>query len=135
MNDAVVDKRARGSAKDFFLSITRGVLVALSVSLVCILLFAVLLKFFDMSDMGIKIANQVIKIVSVALGVGVSLKRDKKNGIAKGLLIGVLYTVVSYLVFSLLTSSFVFSKTIIFDTLFLGLSGMIFGIIFVNIKK
>ena len=115
MDNAVVKDRTSGGAKDFFLSLTRGVLVALSASLVFILLFAVLLKFFELSDMAIKIVNQVIKILSVCFGVGISLKRDKKRGILKGLLVGVLYTIVSYLVFSLLVASFVFSKAIIFD--------------------
>ena len=135
MDNTVAKNRTSGGAKGFFLSVTRGVLVALSVSLGLILLFAVLLKFFDLSDMAIKIINQVIKILSVALGVMVSLKKDREKGVLRGLLVGVLYTVVSYLVFSLLMSSFVLSKTIIFDILFLGITGIIFGVIFVNVKK
>ena len=135
MDNIVATNRSSGGAKSFLLGVTKGVFASLCVSLIGILIFAVVLKFFDMSDLTIKIVNQVIKVISVAVGVIVSLKGDKQKGILKGLLVGLLYTVLSYLVFSLLVANFEFSKTIIFDSLFLTLAGIIFGVVFVNIKK
>jgi putative membrane protein (TIGR04086 family) len=92
-------------------------------------------KFVQLDDSTIKIVNQVIKVLSVVLGVNVSLKSDHTKGAIKGLFVGVIYSIVSYAVFGLLSSTFTFSLSILFDALFAGLVGLIAGIFLVNLKK
>lgn len=121
--------------KNTIWQIARGCLIALTVSLVGILIFAFVLRFCNIGDMAIKIVNQIIKIVSVLLGVLVALKKDKAKGLLKGAVIGALYTITSYLVFSILVASFSFGLSMIFDLIFSSIVGLICGIIFVNIKK
>jgi len=113
----------------------KGCLIALCVSLIGILLFAVVLRFINISDTLIKIINQIIKVVSVLLGVKVCLKKDKSKGLVKGSCVGAVYTITSYLVFSLLVASFSFGLSIIYDLIFSSLIGLICGVIFVNSKK
>lgn len=115
--------------------IIKGVLVALAISLVAILLFAFLLRWTNISDSLIAPVNQVIKGVSIFLGVFFGLKKVKRNGIINGLIIGFLYTIVAFLVFSLLDGAFCFDKSLLNDILFGTIIGAICGIICVNLKK
>ena len=115
--------------------IIKGVLVALAISLVAILLFAFLLRWTNISDSLIAPVNQVIKGVSIFLGVFFGLKKVKQNGIINGLIIGFLYTIVAFLVFSLLDGAFCFDKSLLNDILFGTIIGAICGIICVNLKK
>ena len=121
--------------KNAIMSTFKGVLISLCVSIIGILLFAFILKFVGLSDTVIKVVNQVIKVVSVLFGVLVCLKKDKSKGLLKGSIVGGLYTLSSYLVFSLLVASFNFSLTIFYDLIFSMVVGLIFGVLFVNSKR
>ena len=115
--------------------IIKGVSVALAISLVAILLFAFLLRWTNISDSLIAPVNQVIKCVSIFLGVLFGLKKVKKNGIINGLLIGFFYTILAFLVFSLLDGAFNFDRSFLNDLIFSLVTGAICGIICVNLKK
>ena len=115
--------------------VLKGVLIALCISLVAILLFAFLLRFTNISENLISPVNQVIKGISIFLGVLFGMKKVKENGILNGLLIGFLFTVFAFLVFSLLDGQFVFDKTLLNDVIFGSIIGAICVIICVNLKK
>ena len=118
-----------------FLPIIKGVLCALSVSLVAILLCAFLLRWTNISNTIIAPINQVIKGISIFVGVFFGMKKVKKNGIINGLLIGFFYTIIAFLVFSLLDGAFKFDRSFLNDLLFGVITGVICGIICVNLKK
>ena len=120
---------------NIFLTILKGSLIALSISLIGILIFAFVLRFVAISDTLIAPINQVIKGVSVLIGTIIALKKSKEMGLISGLLIGLTYTAVSFLTFSLLDGNFNLSATILNDLLFGGIIGAICGIIAVNLKK
>lgn len=115
--------------------IIKGVSIALSISLVAILLFAFLLRWTNISDSLIAPVNQVIKGVSIFLGVLFGLKKVKKNGIINGLLIGFFYTILALLVLSLLDGACNFDRSFLNDLIFSLVTGAICGIICVNLKK
>lgn len=112
-----------------------GTLIALCVSLVLVLIFAFMLKFTNISDSAIRPVNQIIKAVSVFLGVFIGLKKSKELGLVSGLLIGFIYTILAFLVFSVLNGSFIVDITLLTDIVFGAVIGAICGIICVNIKK
>ena len=116
-------------------SILKGSLIALCVSLILVLVFAFLLKFTDVPDSIITPVNQVIKGGSIFLGVFIGLKRSKELGLVSGLLIGFIYTIVAFLVFSALSASFSIDVTLLTDIVFGAIIAAICGIICVNIKK
>ena len=118
-----------------FSQIAKGVLISLTVSLVGILLFAIVLRFVNLSDLTIKIINQIIKVLSVLFVVIVCLKKDKTKGMLKGAVLGVFYTFFSYLVFSILVANFSFSISFIYDLIFSCIVGILCGVLFVNLKK
>lgn len=121
--------------KGYITPIIKGVIVALAISLVAILLFAFLLRWTNISDSLIAPVNQVIKGISIFLGVFFGLKKVKQNGIINGLLIGFFYTIIAFLVFSLLDGAFHFDRSLLNDILFGTIIGAICGIICVNLKK
>lgn len=125
----------RGAAKSVVLSILKGSVYALCISLVCVLVFAFCLKFTPLSESLITPINQVIKGVSIFLGVLLGLKKQKEMGLASGLLIGLVYTIVAFFAFSALNHSFVFDRTLINDIIFGTIIGGICGIICINLKK
>ena len=125
----------RGAAKSVVLSILKGSVYALCISLVCVLVFAFCLKFTPLSESLITPINQVIKGVSIFLGVLLGLKKQKERGLASGLLIGLVYTIVAFFAFSALNHSFVFDRTLVNDIIFGTIIGGICGIICVNLKK
>ena len=67
--------------RSFLLAIIKGSLIALCISLVGILIFAFILKFASISDKAIRPINQIIKGVSVLIGVFVAMRKVDKMGL------------------------------------------------------
>lgn len=128
-------KNVDDSITPVWLTILKGSLVALSISLVGILVFAFFIKYVAISTDAIKPINQVIKGISLLAGTFIALKKVKQMGLINGLLIGLLYTVLAFIVFSILDGNFEFDKTLINDFLFGGIIGSICGVISVNFRK
>lgn len=68
------------------------------------------------------------------LGVIVAVNHNKEKGFLKGLIIGLCYTIVAFVIFSILSKNFNFGKSLFNDILFGCISGIICGVIAVNIK-
>ncbi len=115
--------------------VAKGTMVSLCISLSLVLIFAFLLKFTNIPAGSIKPVNQVIKGISVFAGVFVGMRKIKELGLVSGLVIGVLYTILAFLVFSILGGCFVFDLSLLTDIVFGAIIGAICGIICVNIKK
>ncbi len=113
----------------------RGALVAVSISLVAILIFALLIRLLGISDGAIMPINQIIKILSIFFGVWFALRNDRTKGAMRGAIIGLVYTILAYLVFSILSGSFAFDISTFNDILFGTAIGAICGVIIVNVKK
>ena len=96
MNDSVI------SNKKILLAIFKGALISLLISIIGILVFALFLKFVDISDGWIMPINQIIKVISIFFGVKVMLKNYSGAGLIKGLVLGVLYNFLAFIVFSIL---------------------------------
>ncbi|MBQ8443973.1 MAG: TIGR04086 family membrane protein [Clostridia bacterium] len=116
-------------------NVLKGSVVALCCSLLLVLVFAFLLKFTNIPDSVISPINQVIKGISVFVGVFVGLKKSKELGLVSGLLIGFIYTTLAFFVFSLLAGSFCLDITLLVDMIFGGVIGAVCGIICINLKK
>ncbi len=121
--------------KSFIISFFKSVFVAISCSLVLVLALAIIYRFVSMSEGVIRICNQIIKVLSVLIGCFVLFKKDKSKGMLKGSLLGAIYTLGAFFIFSLLSSSFSFGLSLIYDIIFASIVGLIGGIIFVNIRK
>lgn len=121
--------------KNLFSSILSGVIVSVAITLVLILIFALFIRFFNIPDGAIFPVNQVIKIISMFIGILTALKKSGRKGFLIGLLLGLFYYVLSYIVFSLLQSSFVFNIKNLFDLLLTTIMGGLLGIIIANLIR
>ena len=121
--------------KNFIFALMKATFISILISLIGILIFALFLKFVDINDGWIMPINQVIKVISIFFGVKSVMKSSEGKGLVKGLILGLTYTIFAFIAFSLLSSSFVFDVTLLFDTLFGCIIGAICGIICVSTKN
>lgn len=122
----------KGERSEFFLSAVKGVGLAVISMLFGVLVFAFIVKLTAISSGAIKAVNQFIKITSVFLGCFFTLKG--KAGLVKGVIVGLLSTVIIYLIFALLGGEGVFGTGFILDILFGTAIGAVSGIIAVNTR-
>ena len=117
----------------FISSIIKASALAIIVSLVGVLIFALVLTFTDLDSSVIKPVNQFIKILSVFLGCFFFVKENA--GLIKGLFVGVIATALVYVIYSFLGTSVKFNISFFIDLAFMAIIGGICGIISVNVKK
>ena len=130
MNSKVLERNNIG-----FLNILKGALASVSFSLIFILIFALIIRFFNIPDSWIFPVNQAIKLVSLFVGISIALKDNKQKGFVKGMILAISYFVLSFVIFSILQSKINFSISNLYDFILTTLSGGLIGIIFVNIKR
>ena len=115
-------------------NIFKGAIIAVSITLVLILLFAILIKIANIPDSVITPVNQVIKIVSIFVGCFQTLKKYPQKGLITGASIGAVYTILAFLVFSLLGGTFSINLSFLSDLFFSLIIGGLCGIFAVNKK-
>ena len=100
-NDGVVEK------KSYVFEMLKALIVALIITLVLVLAAALIIKLFNLPTESISIVNQVIKGVSIFVSALICL-RLKNCGFIRGIILGILYIALSYVVFSLFNGEFLF---------------------------
>jgi len=121
-------------AGGIYLEILKGLTIALIISLVLILAMALVITFVDISDTVIAVINQIIKAVSLLVA-GIVSFREKSKGWKKGLILGVIYVIAAFIIFSLMDGKFTFGWNILFDLIAGALMGIVCGIFAVNLRK
>lgn len=118
-----------------FLGVLKGTFWAISVSLLCVLVFAFIIKFTALSEGLISPINQGIKIISILIGAFVMSKKVRSSGWLWGIILGLSYTILAFVTFSILDGHFEFNISVLNDLLFGGIAGLIAGIIAFALKK
>ena len=113
-------------------SVLKAVLLALGVSLLATVVFAVILRAAALREGVIYPVTQTIKCLALAIGVLTFVRGDK--GWLKGGAVGLLFTALSYLAFSALGGDFSLTW-LIFLELAISLSiGVVSGMLAVNLR-
>ena len=118
--------------KTFFSSVVRAAFLTVIASLIGVLIFALVVKFADISDIAIKIVNQFIKTVAVFIGCFFSFSGGR--GLIKGVLAGLFSAILLYLIFTLMSGAEVFGIKTLVDLAFMSVIGAISGIVAVNLR-
>lgn len=118
-----------------FLGVLKGTFWAISISLICVLIFAFVIKFTSISESWITPINQGIKIVSILFGAYIMSKKIRSNGWLWGIILGSAYTLLAFLLFSILNGKFNFNISLLNDLIFGSIIGLISGIITFAIRK
>ncbi len=92
-------------------SIIKGVLLALTFTIISLIIFAILLVYTSLSEELIKPVIITLTGISILIGSSIESKKIKKNGLINGSLIGILYILTIYIISSLLSSNFSLNMT------------------------
>ena len=126
-----MDKKLK-FGKDDLIDIVKSSLIAVVSSLVLILVFAIIIKFTGIEDKIILI-NMVIKSLSVVIGILFGIK-NARLGAVKGLASGVLFVLVTYILFAIINLDGKIDLMMVIDSLIIMAESLVSGIIAVNIK-
>ena len=113
--------------KDVF----RSSLLAIMFSIVMILILGVVVKLCALGDDVIKICNILVKIISVISSAIIGIK-DGRQGILKGVLVGFVYVLETWGIFSLFVGEGAIVNLSIFNIILCVIAGVIASIIKVN---
>ena len=116
-----------------FFTMVKATLLALAVSLLSAVVFAVIIRAVPCGAGTIYTVNQAIKALALAVGVLAFVRGEK--GWLKGGCIGLLFTALSYLAFSALGGDFSLSWLILTELVTAFFVGAIAGALAVNLKK
>lgn len=119
----------------FLLAVCKGAFVALGVAMIAILLFAFVVKWASLSENTIEIVNQFIKILAIFFGVVACMKISSEKHLYKGMVVGGLFAVLSFLLFSALNKSFAIDVTFVWDVLFATAVGLICAVVVSILRK
>ncbi|MBR2967601.1 MAG: TIGR04086 family membrane protein [Clostridia bacterium] len=110
------------------------IFVAVIFSLIFVVIAAAAIKLFNIADSAILIINQVIKSISILIAILICFKKSN-GGWIRGFVVGLVYVLLAFVVFSLLSGEFIFDLSLLNDAALCGVSGLISGIIAVNLRK
>ena len=115
--------------------ILKGAVLAILISLVLLLIFAILLTYTSISENTIVPVIITIVGISILIGSTISTIKIKKNGLLNGGLVALIYVIMLYLASSICLAGFsLTANSIIF--LIVGIvTGMVGGIIGVNLNR
>lgn len=131
---AKTETKTRSEGKVQILRYVKSLFVALIITFACIIIFAFVIKWANLPDGVIGPVNLVIKAISVFFGALVLTKRGTK-GLFNGIIFALVYTLISFVIFSLLAGGFVLGLGLVSDFAFNAITGAIGGAVGVNIKK
>lgn len=112
-----------------FLNIIKCCMIGILITLIGLIVFAVILKFADLSSNSIGYINDVIKAVSIFVMILCIKKTNGDKLIVKSFFSGLLYAILSLIVFAILNKGFSFNLTILYDILFALIVSIIASII------
>ena len=120
--------------KSMAFSILKGTVVSCVAAFVFMILFALVLRFTNLSGNVIAPVNMVIKILSLFIGMKFACKQEG-SPLIKGAIIGVCFILVAFLLFSVMDHSFQPQAGLLYDIALGAAVGFIWGAIFRFAKK
>jgi len=121
--------------KHYILEIIKAVITAIVISLAGILILAFIIRAASIDTSVLPIINQVIKGIAILTACLVCL-RLPKNGWVRGIVVGLVYVILAFIIFSLLNGAqFNFGLNVLNDIAVGAVSGLLSGIISGLIRK
>lgn len=111
------------------LTILKCCLIGIVATLLGVLAFAFVLKFADFPSKFISYINDLIKILSLFVVMILIKKKSDGNLMVKAIFAGVVYSLLTFFIFSALNGGITFNASIFYDLLFAVISSIIITII------
>ena len=115
--------------------VAKGGIIAILITLLFLSIYAVLLSTTDISETTIVPVVLVITGISILIGSSMSTVSIKNKGMINGFLVGLIYIIVLYIISSLMLVGFELNSNSIIMILIGAVTGMIGGVIGVNLKQ
>lgn len=112
-----------------FFSILKCCLVGIVFSLIGAVVFAVVLKFTDLSSVAINYINDIIKAISIFIMVHCIKKSNDGKLIIRAVVGGVIYAILTFIIFSILNGGVSFSMSFIYDLIFAVIVSIVASIV------
>ena len=128
-------KQERSQTTQNLIRIVKGSSFAIITSMILLFIFALVLSYTKVSETSITPVVMIVVGISILLGSTISTRKIKKNGLFNGGLVGFIYITILYLASSLCLGGFSLSM---YSFILLGIgivTGMIGGVIGVNLNK
>ena len=108
--------------------------VSIIITIIGLIIFASLLTYTSIAESTIPTVTIVITIISILIGSSICMSTVKKNGIINGVLIGLIYIGVIYILSSVIEGNFALNLKSVIMIIGALLAGAVGGIIGVNRK-
>lgn len=125
---------SREGAKRNLIRIIKGTGFSVMVTIIILLIYSCLLTYTTINENTMPVVVVVVTALSILIGSFISSMNIKKNGIANGAFVGLIYILIIYFISSITSGNFGFTIASIIMMLASILSGAIGGIIGVNRK-
>ena len=129
-----MEKLSNSEFSKNMIRIIKGSITSIILSIILLILFAIILTYTPLQE---NIINPIIIIItgiSILVGSSISTLNIKRNGIFNGGLVGIIYILFLYLISSILCVNFKLNLYSIIMIFVSCLTGMLGGIIGVNLK-
>ena len=111
------------------LSYLKSALIGIATTLIFFVIFAVVLKFVDVPSGVVGYVNDIIKVLSIFLMMFFMKRFNDGKFIIKGAICGLIYGILTYVIFSIINGDFMFDMSLVFDLLFAVVVGVISAVI------
>ena len=111
------------------LIILKSCLIGIVATLLGIVVLSLVLKFTDLPTKYVSFTNDLIKIISLFVVITIVSKKTDGKLLIKSILVGVIYSILTLVIFSALNGGVQINASIIYDLLFAVISSMIISII------
>lgn len=130
-----INNEERSNKNSNFINVARGSIIAITITLVCLVIFSVILVNTEVAESTINPVIILVTAVSIFVGSIMSVSRISKRGIINGGIVGMIYFLAIYILSGIVNSNFSINISGIILIICGILAGMLGGIVGVNIKK
>ncbi|MDR0928263.1 MAG: TIGR04086 family membrane protein [Oscillospiraceae bacterium] len=127
--------KAHASSFGAVLGVLRGILAAVAVTVLGVVVFALAIQWFSLSNTVISILNQALKLAAIAVGARACVGRGGSNGIFKGALVGLVYMMLGIVAYAFLSGLSLQTSAYLADLGMGVAAGGLCGMILANMKK
>ncbi len=122
-------QKIRSIKMDGFLNLIKCALIGIITTLIGTVIFAVVLKFANLSSNFIGYINNIIKVFSIFIMVMCLRRKSSEKLMFKSIFVGLIYAILSLVLFSILNGQFNMNISFLYDLLFVVIVSIVATII------
>ena len=103
MSQARTARRKRGTGASPWFRLLKGLAAAVLATVAGVAVFALIMQWVKPTEDAVRVFNQVLKLVSIAVGVYVAVGRGGNGGLIRGAAVGLLYMAVGVALYAILS--------------------------------